>query len=828
MNIEELNTQLEYLKETKNLIKEQLIAKGQPVDDNTTFREYVDNMDVLIDTENGNIETNDLELGKVAYSQGNEIIGTYDTEKDIGVQPLQTLTISDDQSGIQEYYANGVEQGGMEALANLKCWQIWFTEKQLNSKGLPTRHSIEFLSWTPAIMLIDGVILDDPQLHQKYLFNTAHTQLFMQIDTALGLGYTTQFLEDYNITLNELQAMSGWYEDIDGVLTPMNSNPSYQNLVLDYLFINTIQNIISGNPTNGSAYINIDEININCTYTRFSSWGSEESLILYIKNRYMNDGDAESNVIGKDKIAYTSNGRVIGTVPIIDTDNHYLLQKTETLNQGGGYQINGYYNNYNGTGVTELIMTNGDILDVSTLPENIENKNICIAYGLDKYNFDRWAIFIADLDTTFCFSAHDSTYAIGCRDKATRQTTRNMVYYQGYREHSDSNPLNINTVDWGTQKQFGPGSYLVELYLYSGYSVYATNDVYRGQFGTYSTTLFAGSEHYKYYVDTKLAHNSSPLALNQSLLLKSGSHIYTPINIDEIATKDNIVSSKIKAGENVLGVAGSVVELNGDTETVTPTTSQQIITPTSPKNGLTQVTVNAVTSAIDNNIQAGNIKSGVTILGVQGTYAGSTMKEYASEAAMNNDIENIDAQEIVKVVSGGVTTYYIKDGTPVTYQPLDLSTLAIGDTISLKGMKINNEATSNIITGNGDSKSITFSNNGQDVLELEFHGGATNISGSLTINGSTTYNYSGVTEGQNSTLSSADVEAINSNAIWNSDDLLTITKSYTISSREIENAILEQVGGYSMVKLVKESETISPQEFQENIELADEILGEEE
>ena len=34
------------------------------------------------------------------------------------------------------------------------------------------------------------------------------------------------------------------------------------------------------------------------------------------------------------------------------------------------------------------------------------------------------------------------------------------------------------------------------------------------------------------------------------------------------------------------------------------------------------VTVNAVTSAIDDNIVAGNIKSGVTILGVEGTYTG--------------------------------------------------------------------------------------------------------------------------------------------------------------------------------------------------------------
>ena len=69
MDIQELNKQLDYLEETKNLMKQTLIDKGQPVDDNTTFREYIDNMDILVDTEDGNIVSNDLELGKKAYSQ---------------------------------------------------------------------------------------------------------------------------------------------------------------------------------------------------------------------------------------------------------------------------------------------------------------------------------------------------------------------------------------------------------------------------------------------------------------------------------------------------------------------------------------------------------------------------------------------------------------------------------------------------------------------------------------------------------------------------------------------------------------------------------------
>ena len=53
--------------------------------------------------------------------------------------------------------------------------------------------------------------------------------------------------------------------------------------------------------------------------------------------------------------------------------------------------------------------------------------------------------------------------------------------------------------------------------------------------------------------------------------------------------------------------------------TITPSTTAQTITPPSGTDGYNTVTVSAVTSAIDSDIVAGNIKSGVNILGVSGT-----------------------------------------------------------------------------------------------------------------------------------------------------------------------------------------------------------------
>lgn len=69
-------------------------------------------------------------------------------------------------------------------------------------------------------------------------------------------------------------------------------------------------------------------------------------------------------------------------------------------------------------------------------------------------------------------------------------------------------------------------------------------------------------------------------------------------------------------------VNGGSVQPVIDPLSITPTTSQQTITAPSGTDGYSPITVNAVTSNIDDNIVAGNIKKDVEILGVTGTYEG--------------------------------------------------------------------------------------------------------------------------------------------------------------------------------------------------------------
>lgn len=93
--------------------------------------------------------------------------------------------------------------------------------------------------------------------------------------------------------------------------------------------------------------------------------------------------------------------------------------------------------------------------------------------------------------------------------------------------------------------------------------------------------------------------------------------------IAELFEGDADATLNAEAIANITAVAGNISpEPTLQNKTVTPTTSKQTITADEGKDGLGTVTVNAVTAAIDENITAANIKSGVTILGVTGSYSG--------------------------------------------------------------------------------------------------------------------------------------------------------------------------------------------------------------
>jgi len=91
--------------------------------------------------------------------------------------------------------------------------------------------------------------------------------------------------------------------------------------------------------------------------------------------------------------------------------------------------------------------------------------------------------------------------------------------------------------------------------------------------------------------------------------------------IADLLDGEDTATLNAEAIANIAAVASGLTPKQSQDKTITPTTSDQSVTADEGK-VLGTVTVKGVTAAIDANITAANIKKGVTILGVEGTYEG--------------------------------------------------------------------------------------------------------------------------------------------------------------------------------------------------------------
>ena len=179
-----------------------------------------------------------------------------------------------------------------------------------------------------------------------------------------------------------------------------------------------------------------------------------------------------------------------------------------------------------------------------------------------------------------------------------------------------------------------------------------------------------------------------------------------PYTLDSKTVNSSTAQQVITSSED--GLSSVIVEpYTLDSKAVDPSTSQQTVT--SSVDGLSSVTINAVTSSIDANISSSNIKRGVEILGVTGTFDGGSLQSKEVNSSTNSQSVTPD--------SG----YYGLSG--VTVKPYTLEskaqTITLNGTYSFTPTSADGLSSVDISVNVADipavvqSKSVTYTENGE-------------------------------------------------------------------------------------------------------------------
>lgn len=211
----------------------------------------------------------------------------------------------------------------------------------------------------------------------------------------------------------------------------------------------------------------------------------------------------------------------------------------------------------------------------------------------------------------------------------------------------------------------------------------------------------------------------NPSKTTQIILPDSGYNGITKITLNPVTSSidENIIASNIKQGVSILGVTGTL-ETKADpvlqSKTITPTKLNQTVTPDTGYDALSSVTVNGVTSDIDSNITAGNIKEGVSILGVTGTLkpvaAPNLQSKSATPLTTNQTIEPDEGYDGLSYVSISKVDSSIDSNIVAGNIKKDISILGVTGTYEGDGSAYTTTQVYNALKANYDTNG-TFTDN---------------------------------------------------------------------------------------------------------------------
>ena len=155
----------------------------------------------------------------------------------------------------------------------------------------------------------------------------------------------------------------------------------------------------------------------------------------------------------------------------------------------------------------------------------------------------------------------------------------------------------------------------------------------------------------------KLDGTTAKLGLDEMAVSLSSSNATVNNQKDLIAQIKTALENKVAAD----------VELNLQEKSVSPSTSQQTVTPDTGYDGLSKVTVKG-----DSNLAAENIKSGVSIFGVNGSYEGS------GSGGGGGDVEMCTVEIIADVPVSEAAIFWIGENYTVNLKNCTAMDLMMG------------------------------------------------------------------------------------------------------------------------------------------------------
>ena len=184
--------------------------------------------------------------------------------------------------------------------------------------------------------------------------------------------------------------------------------------------------------------------------------------------------------------------------------------------------------------------------------------------------------------------------------------------------------------------------------------------------------------------DIKLQEKSvTPSTSQQNVVFDSGYNGLSKVVVNAVDSSidSDIKASNIKTGVNILGVTGTLKEYVSpklQSKSATPKTTAQTINADSSYDGLSSVSISAVDNSIDSNIKAGNIKSGVSILGITGTLSAytepslqnktitpSTSKQTISADASYDGLGTVTVNAVTSSIDSDIKATNIRKGIDI-------------------------------------------------------------------------------------------------------------------------------------------------------------------